>query len=227
MVNPGKEAAATAALSYVEDNMYVGLGTGSTAKIFIEKLAQRVKDENLTITCAATSIFSAELAASLGLKVVPLDDVDELDINVDGADEVDPQLNGIKGGGAALFYEKIVAKTAKKNIWIVDPSKQSEQLGSFKLPIEVLPFGSKHVFNYLKHDLNLDPTFRLQADGSLLTTDSDNYIIDVDVAKIDNLYELADELIRHVGILEHGLFMDICDILIVGDEPAQIIERQN
>lgn len=225
MENPGKIAAATAALSYIEDNTVVGLGSGSTAKIFIEKLAERVAAENMTLTCVATSHFSEGLGLKLGLNVVSLDEVTSVDVTVDGADEVDPQLNGIKGGGAALFFEKIVAKASKQNIWVVDPSKESTRLGSFKLPIEVLPFGSGHVFNYLAA-MDLDPTFRMLDEQTRLTTDSANYIIDVDVSKVDDLHALGDELIRHTGIVEHGLFLDICDTLIVGEEPARVINRQ-
>lgn len=226
MKNIGKIAAATAALDFVSDNMIVGLGSGSTARIFIEKLANRVKTEKLNITCVATSISSKELGIKNGLNVVDLDSVDKIDVTIDGADEVDKDLNGIKGGGAALFYEKIVAKASKKNIWIVDPSKRSETLGSFKLPIEVLPLGSAHVFHYLDSDLKLNPTYRKNQDGSLLTTDSKNYIIDVDISNVSNIYELSTELIEHVGIVEHGLFLNICDILIIGSNPVEIKNRK-
>ncbi|MGX7050167.1 ribose-5-phosphate isomerase RpiA [Weissella viridescens] len=228
MVNAGKKNAALAAVKLIQDNMVVGLGTGSTAKFFIEGLAEQVQQDQLhNITCVATSIASDELGRSLGLHVVALDETDGIDITIDGADEVDPQLNGIKGGGAALFYEKIVAKASKKNIWIVDPSKQSPRLGTqFKLPVEVLPFGSHHVFNYLT-DLSLDPHFRVNADGQYLLTDSANYIIDVDISEVTDLKALGDELIQHTGIVEHGLFLGICDTLIVGTEPTTILNRNN
>lgn len=226
MENKGKIAAATAALNFVSDNMVVGLGSGSTAHIFIEKLAERVKSEKLHITCIATSISSQELGIENGLNVVDLDSVDKIDVTIDGADEVDKNLNGIKGGGAALFYEKIVAKASEKNIWIVDPSKQSEKLGAFKLPIEVLPLGSAHVFRYLDSELNLDPTYRKNKDGSLLTTDSGNYIIDVDISNVSNIDGLSTQLIEHVGIIEHGLFLNICDTLIIGNNPVEIKTRK-
>lgn len=223
----GKVAAATAALRYVSNNMVIGLGSGSTANIFIEKLANRVKSEKMKIRCVATSISSKELGTKYGLNVVELDSVDTIDITIDGADEVDDDLNGIKGGGAALFYEKIVAKASDKNIWIVDSSKQSAKLGSFKLPIEVLPIGSAHVYRYLDTELGLHPTYRKNKDESLLTTDSNNFIIDVDISNISDLYDLSNKLIKHVGIVEHGLFLDICDTLIVGDTPIQIKHRKN
>lgn len=223
----GKVAAATAALRYVSNNMVIGLGSGSTANIFIEKLAKRVKSEKMKIRCVATSISSKELGTKYGLNVVELDSVDRIDITIDGADEVDDDLNGIKGGGAALFYEKIVAKASDKNIWIVDSSKQSAKLGSFKLPIEVLPIGSAHVYRYLDTELGLHPTYRKNKDESLLTTDSNNFIIDVDISNISDLYDLSNKLIKHVGIVEHGLFLDICDTLIVGDTPIQIKHRKN
>lgn len=223
----GKVAAATAALRYVSNNMVIGLGSGSTANIFIEKLAKRVKSEKMKIRCVATSISSKELGTKYGLNVVELDSVDRIDITIDGADEVDDDLNGIKGGGAALFYEKIVAKASDKNIWIVDSSKQSAKLGSFKLPVEVLPIGSAHVYRYLDTELGLHPTYRKNKDESLLTTDSNNFIIDVDISNISDLYDLSNKLIKHVGIVEHGLFLDICDTLIVGDTPIQIKHRKN
>ena len=223
----GKVAAATAALRYVSNNMVIGLGSGSTANIFIEKLAKRVKSEKMKIRCVATSISSKELGTKYGLNVVELDSVDRIDITIDGADEVDDDLNGIKGGGAALFYEKIVAKASDKNIWIVDSSKQSAKLGSFKLPIEVLPIGSAHVYRYLDTELGLHPTYRKNKDESLLTTDSNNFIIDVDISNISDLYDLSNKLIKHVGIVEHGLFLDICDTLIVGDTTIQIKHRKN
>lgn len=223
----GKVAAATAALRYVSNNMVIGLGSGSTANIFIEKLAKRVKSEKMKIRCVATSISSKELGTKYGLNVVELDSVDRIDITIDGADEVDDDLNGIKGGGAALFYEKIVAKASDKNIWIVDSSKQSAKLGSFKLPIEVLPIGSAHVYRYLDTELGLHPTYRKNKDESLLTTDSNNFIIDVDISNVSDLYDLSNKLIKHVGIVEHGLFLDICDTLIVGDTPIQIKHRKN
>lgn len=226
MENKGKITAATAALNFVSDNMVVGLGSGSTARIFIKKLAERVKSEQLNITCVATSISSKELGIENGLNVVDLDSVDKIDVTIDGADEVDKNLNGIKGGGAALFYEKIVAKASEKNIWIVDPSKQSEKLGAFKLPIEVLPLGSAHVFRYLDSELKLDPTYRKNKDGSLLTTDSKNYIIDVDISSVANIYKLSTKLIEHVGIVEHGLFLNICNILIIGSNPVEIKNRK-
>lgn len=223
----GKVAAATVALRYVSNNMVIGLGSGSTANIFIEKLANRVKSEKMKIRCVATSISSKELGTKYGLNVVELDSVDTIDITIDGADEVDDDLNGIKGGGAALFYEKIVAKASDKNIWIVDSSKQSAKLGSFKLPIEVLPIGSAHVYRYLDTELGLHPTYRKNKDESLLTTDSNNFIIDVDISNVSDLYDLSNKLIKHVGIVEHGLFLDICDTLIVGDAPIQIKHRKN
>src|SRR5699024_3706712 len=141
---------------------------------------------------------SKELGTKYGLNVVELDSVDRIDITIDGADEVDDDLNGIKGGGAALFYEKIVAKASDKNIWIVDSSKQSAKLGSFKLPIEVLPIGSAHAYRYLDTELGLHPTYRKNKDESLLTTDSNNFIIDVDISNISDLYDLSNKLIKHV-----------------------------
>ncbi|GEA95099.1 Ribose-5-phosphate isomerase A [Weissella viridescens] len=225
MVNKKKETAAVAALDFIEDNMIVGLGSGSTASLFIEKLAEYAKQAQLTLTCVATSEKSAALATSLGLNVVDLDDIDQIDVTIDGADEVDAHLNGIKGGGAALLYEKIVAQSSKRNVWLVDTTKVREHLGQTKLPIEVIPFGSTHIFNYLKtHGLN--PVFRRNVNKTLLETDSVNYIIDIDISEIKDLHQFGSDLEDFAGVVEHGLFLDVCDALIIGDDDSvEIVQK--
>ncbi|CAH1855442.1 ribose-5-phosphate isomerase RpiA [Convivina praedatoris] len=212
----GKLAAAKQALDYMPNQGVIGLGSGSTASIFIELLAQKVQAEQLDIICVATSTQSQKLGAQLGLNVVDIDEVERIDITVDGADEVDPDLNGIKGGGAALLFEKIVALNSDRNIWVVDPSKEHERLGQFKLPIEVIKFGSHHLYRHFEK-LGLSPSYR-QTNGEYLLTDSNNYIIDVDVSGIDDLTALATQLDQLTGVVEHGLFLNICDELIVGGQ---------
>ncbi len=133
-LNKEKNAAAEKAVEFIEGGMLIGLGTGSTVKFFIESLAEKVKN-GLDVKTVSTSNTTSKFAESLGITVLSINDVEEIDLTLDGADEVDPNLNGIKGGGGALLYEKIVASSSKKNIWMVDSSKYVEQLGKFPLPL--------------------------------------------------------------------------------------------
>ncbi|MDR0900007.1 MAG: ribose-5-phosphate isomerase RpiA [Lactobacillaceae bacterium] len=215
-VNEQKQIAASKALEFIEDGMTVGLGTGSTAAFFIEQLADKIELENWHIRGVATSFRSEKLARELGIDVVNVDDVKYVDVTVDGADVVDPQFSGIKGGGAALLFEKVVAKISKKNIWIVDNAKLQSRLHDFNLPIEVVKFGSQHIFNFLE-DMGLNPTWRSYGDVEKMTTDSNNYIIDAHIADYPNLAELANELDHKTGVVEHGIFMEIADMLVIGD----------
>lgn len=134
------------AAEFVKSGMVVGLGTGSTAAYFVEELGRRVAEEQLEITGVTTSSVTSEQAKALGIPLASIDEVDYVDLTVDGADEIDSHLNGIKGGGAALLMEKIVATYSKDYIWIVDESKLSENLGSFKVPVEVITYGSEQLF---------------------------------------------------------------------------------
>ena len=140
-----KKAAGEYAASLVENGMVVGLGTGSTVRYFVDRLGERVANEGLDIVGVTTSNRTAHQARCLGIPLADVDAVDYIDLTVDGADAVDPQLNGIKGGGAALLYEKVVAKNSKRNIWIVDGSKQHAELGHFPLPVEVVSYGEQQL----------------------------------------------------------------------------------
>ncbi|AIG66088.1 ribose-5-phosphate isomerase RpiA [Weissella tructae] len=219
-----KQKAAQKAASLMPNNAVIGLGTGSTAAHFVRALAERVKNEGLQIEAVSTSFRTADLATSLGIKVLDIDEVKHVDVTVDGADEVDPALNGIKGGGAALLFEKVVAMMSDKNIWIVDSSKYHTELGSFLLPIEVVKFGSQQVFNFLA-DKGLQPQFRMTEANEKLATDSENYIIDVQLPAGTDVLALGTELKAMTGVVEHGLFLEICDMLIIGGEEMEIIER--
>jgi len=179
----------------------------------IEKLGNKVK-EGLNIKAVATSRASEELARSLGINIVKINQVQQIDLTIDGADEFDKNLNGIKGGGGALLYEKIVATNSRMNIWITDSSKFVERLGRFPLPIEVVPFGSEKVFERLQKE-GLNPKFR-KKNNSYFVTDGKHYIIDLYLKKIDDPYELHKKLISFTGIIETGLFLDIADIVIMG-----------
>lgn len=209
------------AATFIENNMTVGLGTGSTARYMVEALAKRVKEEDLDIECVATSIATFDLAKSLGLNIKELSEVGEIDLTIDGADEVSPDFQGIKGGGAAHLYEKIVASRSKKNIWIVDDSKLVDKLGAFPLPVEVVKFGSDYLFEQFKSS-NYHPSFRLTEDGEKLLTDSDNYIIDLNLKEIENPKDLANELKAIVGVVEQGLFIDIVDQVIIGNSNGEV-----
>ncbi|CAJ1226457.1 MULTISPECIES: ribose-5-phosphate isomerase RpiA [Levilactobacillus] len=203
------------AVKYVEDGMILGIGTGSTVKYMIDALGERVAKEGLHIIGVATSDRSAKQAESLGITIKQLDEVDHLDLTIDGADEIDDNFQGIKGGGAAHLWEKIVAINSRKNMWIVDESKMVHHLGKFPLPLEVIPFGSTHVLEKLDK-MGLHPTFRMQDDGSHVLTDSKNYIIDLHLGRIDHPHELANTLNGIVGVVEHGLFLDTVNTVIVG-----------
>ena len=221
MVNE-KELVGVAAAQYVEDGMVVGLGTGSTAYYLITELGRRMKEEGLTFTGVPTSIQSAELAADLDIPIASLNDVAKIDLTIDGTDEFDPQLNGIKGGGGAHLIEKIIAVNSDRVIWICDHSKQVDQLGTFPLPVEVIPVASQHLL-YAFEDKNYAPTFRLSLDGTKFVTDSGNFIIDLHLEKIEDAVKLADDLIQMVGVVEHGLFLGIADKVLMAKD-GQVVE---
>lgn len=220
-----KQQVGEKAASFVEDHMVVGLGTGSTAVYMVEALAKRVKAENLTIECVATSNATFDLAQSLGLNIKNLSEVDEIDLTIDGADEVSPDFQGIKGGGAAHLFEKIVATRSKKNIWIVDDSKLVDQLGAFPLPVEVVKFGSEYLFKCFEKE-GYNPSFRLDDAGERLMTDSGNYVIDLGLEVIEDPRALAKELKAKVGVVEHGLFIDVVDQVLVGNENGEVVVKE-
>lgn len=219
-----KKQLGIASAKYVESGMIVGLGTGSTAYYMIEELGRRVKEEGLDIVGIPTSIASKIQAEELGIKLVDVDDVSHVDLTIDGADEIDPNLDGIKGGGAALLFEKVVANISKRVIWIADDSKKVEHLGKFPLPIEVVQYGSKQVFNIFE-EKGYKPTYRMK-EGSKHITDSGNYIIDLHLDKIEDPVALAHELKSMVGVIEHGLFINRCDIaMIASGSGIEVIEK--
>lgn len=208
-----KKAAAKIAADKVENGIVLGVGTGSTVKFFIDWLGQR-RNEGLKLKqIVTTSSRSKKQLEDLGFKVDELCDVDQVDLTVDGADRVDDNLDGIKGGGAALTLEKNVAVNSKKNIWIVDESKLVHHLSGFKLPVEVLPISAMQVKRRFESQ-GLNPEFRM-ADGKRLKTHYGNYILDLDISPIPVPEGLADYLDHTVGVVEHGLFLNICDEVIV------------
>ena len=220
-----KEVVGKEAVKYVEDGMIVGLGTGSTVFYFVHALADRVK-EGLNIQMVSTSIQTVELAKSLGLNIKELEEIDHIDLAVDGVDEIDKNFNAIKGGGAALFREKIVADIANEVIWIYDESKDVEKLGKFNLPVEILPFGYSHTVRKLT-EAGLNPVIR-KKDGEILITDNHNYIVDLHLGYGFDIEEVKEKLANIVGVVEHGLFLNMCQLCIKGTpEGAVIINNPN
>ena len=223
-LNNEKKAAAEKAVEFIESGMLVGLGTGSTVRFLIESLAEKIKN-GLDIKAISTSNATSRFAESLGIAVLNFSDVDEIDLTIDGADEVDPNLNGIKGGGGALLNEKIVASSSKINIWMVDSTKRVERLGKFPLPIEVVPFGANHTFNKLL-SLGYNPKFR-SADGNNYVTDGNHFIIDLQLNKIEKPEKLNNKLLLIPGVVETGLFLEICDMLIISaEDECEIITKK-
>lgn len=209
-----KHEAAKKAIPYVKDGMKLGLGTGSTAYYFVEEVGKLVRN-GYDLTCVSTSNRTTEQAISLGIKVVDVNEIDKLDLVVDGADEVDLNNNGVKGGGGALFREKIVANMADKCIWVVDKSKVVEKLGGFKLPVEIVTFGYAHTVKAI-NDKGYRGKLRIDNDKPYIT-DNNNYIYDLDMPIGYDPYKVYAELKEIVGVVEIGLFLDICDIVCVGE----------
>lgn len=222
-----KKEAGIAAAQLVKDGMIAGLGTGSTVKFLVDELGRRVQEEGLEFTGVTTSRRTQEQAESYGIKIVDIDDVDHIDLTIDGADEVDANFNGIKGGGAALLWEKIVATNSEKIVWIVDESKVVDVIGKFPLPVEVIPFGWSHVFKRFE-ERGYKPVLRLDANGERVRTDENNYVIDLHLDRIDNPEELAQDLINTVGVVEHGLFLNMVNEVIVGNPNGpRVLENPN
>lgn len=213
--NELKKLVGNEAVKFIEDGMTVGLGTGSTVKFMVDALGKRVKEENLNIVGVPTSDRTAKQARDLGITVKSVDEVDHIDLTIDGADEISSDFQGIKGGGAAHLFEKIVATNSSKNMWIVDESKMVDKLGAFPLPLEVIPYGSKQVFKKLEAK-GFNPEFRMDENGNHVLTDSKNCVIDLHLHEIDDPHALADYLIKQVGIVEQGLFLDTVNTVIVG-----------
>ena len=205
------------AARYVTDGMTVGLGTGSTAYYMIEELGRRVKEENLKIVGVPTSYASKKQAEALNIPVKTIDQVNYVDLTIDGADEISQDFHGIKGGGAALLFEKVVATYSKEIIWIVDESKMVDKLGRFPLPVEVIPYGQDQLFR-LFQEKNYHPSFRMESEETLKQTDSGNSIIDLQLDCIDDPIALANELDSLVGVVEHGLFLSMVNRVIIGKE---------
>jgi ribose 5-phosphate isomerase A len=209
-----KEAAGRAAAKLVRDSDIVGLGTGSTAYFAVVALGERVK-AGLKIIGIPTSVHTADLARAVGIPLTTLDEHPEIDITIDGADEVDPKLNLIKGGGGALTREKVVASASKKMVVVADSGKIVRVLGKFPLPVEVIAFARTVVERKIVA-LGGSPKLRVKADGSPFVTDNGNEILDCSFGKIADPPALARSLSDIPGVVEHGLFIGLAKLVVVG-----------
>ena len=214
-----KKQAALAALDHVEGGMRLGLGTGSTAAHFVSGLGERVK-AGLNVICVPTSEATRLQAEQLGIRLTSLNETPVLDLTVDGADELDGQLNLIKGGGGALLHEKIVASSSRRMIVIADHSKRVETLGTFPLPVEVVPFGWRSTGERLKEAARSagaqGPVTLRVRNGKPFVTDSGNLILDCAFGRIGDAMALSAALSITSGIVEHGLFIGMADLAIIG-----------
>ena len=229
-IDKAKFVAAKRAVDFVEDGMRVGLGTGSTAAWMVRCLGELVRDEGLKIIGVPTSVRTADLARQVGIKVMSLDEAKWLDLTIDGADEFDSNLSLIKGGGGALLQEKIVATASDQMIVIADVAKQVGTLGAFPLPVEVVPFGWQTTKALIEETLvSLDvlgrsATLRMNKDRPFIT-DEGNYIVDLHLHRIGNPRQMALVLNQIPGVVENGLFIDICDIVVIGHGDGRVEVR--
>lgn len=212
------------AAEYVEDGMALGLGTGSTVRFFLEKLGQMVR-KGLNVVGVPTSVGTEELARKYGIPLTTLDETPTLDLAVDGADEVDPQLNLVKGMGGALLREKIVASSSREFMIIVDESKIVRKLGTkCPLPVEIAPFGWNSCMEWVAQ-LGCLPTLRMEGNSPYLT-DNQNYLLECRFQGIDDAFELDSSLHRIPGVLETGLFLQMaCRVLVGRESGLEVLEK--
>lgn len=220
-MNP-KKIAGESAVSYIKNNMTIGLGTGSTAYWAIKKIGERVREEGLNLICTATSLESELLAIENDIQVRHIKDIERIDITIDGADEADHLLNLIKGGGGALLREKIIAYITDFYIIVADESKYVKSLGKFKLPVEVVPFGWEKTSGHLKN-LGAKPALRI-VEQEIFITDNGNYIIDCDFGLIEDPYALETKIQNIPGVITCGLFLNMANKLVLGKKDGSVEE---
>ena len=218
-----KMLAAKEAVKYIENNQIIGLGTGSTAEFATMEIGAMVKN-GLKIKAVPTSNATAELAKSLNIPLLSIDEIRAIDLTIDGADEFDENLNLLKGGGGALFREKMVARLTEKEIIIADSSKKVETLGAFKIPVEVVPMAVKFVQTQIE-ELGARAKIR-EKNGEVFITDAGNKILDADFGLIENVRDVSFKINDIEGVICHGLFIDLAQIIIMPDgENIQIFEK--
>ena len=225
-----KFVAAKRACEFVEDGMKLGLGTGSTAAWMVRCLADRIDKEGLKVKGVPTSNRTANLAKELGIETISLDQAGQLDLTIDGTDEFDENLNLVKGGGGALLQEKVVAAASDKMIVIADTGKSVNQLGKFPLPVEVLGFGinsSQSLVEKLLHSQDVDQSIiKTRMSNNLpFITDEGNYILDLHLGRIGDPATLNVTLNQVPGVVENGLFVNMCDLILIGDEDGTVYEK--
>lgn len=222
MNEAGKLEAARAALGEISSGMRLGLGTGSTAKHFVDLLGEKVS-QGFECICVPTSIATEQQALSLKIPLTDLDAIGELDVTIDGADELDSDLNLIKGGGGALLREKIVAAASKRMVVIADGTKRVDVLGQFPLPVEVNVFGVGVTTNAvksiaLKHGAQGDVKLRTKQDGTAFLTDGGHFILDAFFGRISDANSLSNDLLDIPGVVQHGLFLKMCQVAYVAGQ---------
>ncbi len=229
-IDKAKFVAAKRASEMVEDGMRVGLGTGSTAAWLVRCLGEAVRNDGLRFTGVPTSTRTAELARDVGLEIMSLDEARWLDLTIDGADEFDGDLNLIKGAGGALLQEKIIATASDQMVVIADIGKEVETLGASPLPLEVIPFGWQTTQALIEETLTgidvlgRQSTLRMNGDRPFFT-DEGNHILDLHLKRIGDIRQLSMVLNQIPGVVENGLFIDICDVVVIGFGDGRIEVR--
>ncbi len=218
-----KKIAGEKAAEYVKDGMTLGLGTGSTAFHAVNAVGELVK-KGMKLQAVPTSKATEAQARELGIPLLTIDEIDHIDLAIDGVDEIDPAFNAIKGGGGALYREKVVATLADEVIWIMDDSKLVDAIGAFHLPVEIAQYGSKQAMAKME-EYGLHPVLRVR-DGKTFITDNGNFIADLHLGAGFDIQDVKEKISSIVGVLEHGLFLNMCKRIIVGtDEGAKVTEN--
>lgn len=219
-----KKLAGDKAATYVKDGMVVGLGTGSTAYHMVNAVGEMVKN-GLKIKAIPTSKATEEQAKTLGIPLLTIDEVDHIDLAIDGVDEIDPAFSAIKGGGGALYREKVVATLADEVIWIMDESKLVDKIGAFHLPVEIAQYGAKQAMAQMEQ-YGFKPVLRVK-DGKTFVTDNGNFIADLHLGAGFDVAAVNDKLSGMLGVLEHGLFLNMCKRMIVGFSSGEVKVIEN
>lgn len=220
-----KMLAGQKAAEYVKNGMTLGLGTGSTAFHMVNAVGELVKN-GMDLKAVPTSKATEAQARELGIPLLSIDEVDHIDLAIDGVDEIDPEFNAVKGGGGALFREKVVATLADEVIWIMDDSKLVNAIGNFHLPVEIAQYGAKQAMAKMS-EYGLNPVLRIK-DGKVFVTDNGNFIADLHLGAPMDIEDVKAKLSTIVGVLEHGLFLNMCKRMIVGsDNSVKVIENSS